>query len=346
MPKILYGVMGDARGHVNHALVVAREMPEHEFLFLGGGNVSLLGDAGYNFEIIPMPGTLYKNNTVDIVATIRNAIKVFGSKYSATRRVMEIIQSFDPDLILTDYEYFTPIAAEKLGRQAVSLDRQHVITHCVYTDPPEEKLSRMMTSAPVKWLFSRATHYIILSFCNLSVKRPDLAEVVPPLIRREIIESTPGDGGHALVYQTSPTFHRLFPLLQRLDRKFIIYGFGKRSQQKNLIFKEFSNQGFVEDLASCRYAITNGGHNVVSEALFLHKPVFSFPIKNAYEQYINSYFLKEAGFGSYSISHEPNYQDLLKFESEIDIYTKNIQRHNFFGNKIVVSKIRRFIDQD
>jgi uncharacterized protein (TIGR00661 family) len=333
MGRILYGVMGDARGHVTRALTVAQEMPAHEFLFLGGGKVHDLRSEGYNVEDIPMLSTYYKDNKVDLPGTAGNAMRVLWRRSKIHKRVVDIIRNFDPDQILTDYEYFTPLAARKLGRDCISLDHQHILTHCDYQSPPSERLSRFLTCSAVKYLYSNCSKFLIVSFFNLPPKDPKNTVVLPPLIREAVRRTKPGKGDHILVYQTSPTFHRLFPVLKKVNSTFIIYGFGERSAEKNLIFKAPSTHGFLEDLASSRYAITNGGHNVLCEAIYLGKPVLAFPIAKAYEQFINSYFLSVCGYGSYSGSLNPSEQLFVNFEKRLDEFQGNITKGDFVGNQ-------------
>lgn len=333
MGRILYGVMGDARGHVTRALTVAQEMPGHEFLFLGGGKVHDLQSEGYNVEDIPMLSTYYKDNRVDIPATVGNALRVLCCGSRIRNRIADVIRNFDPDQILTDYEYFTPLAARKLGRDCISLDHQHILTHCDYQSPPSERLSRLLTCSTVKYLYSNCSRFLIVSFFNLAPKNPKNTVVLPPLIREAVRRTKTRTGDHVLVYQTSPTFHRLFPLLEKVNSKFIVYGFGARPAQKNLIFKAPSTQGFLEDLASSRYAITNGGHNVLCEAIYLGKPVLAFPIAKAYEQFINSYFLTVCGYGSYSVSLNPSEQLFVDFEKRLDEFKENIKKGHFLGNQ-------------
>src|SRR5208337_2366190 len=105
MARILYALMGDARGHMNHALMVAQGLSRHEFLFVGGGTTTDLRSLGYNVEEVPFAATYYKNNSVDIPSTVGNALKVFGESRKIVRRLCEIIAAFDPNLIISDYEY-------------------------------------------------------------------------------------------------------------------------------------------------------------------------------------------------------------------------------------------------
>jgi uncharacterized protein (TIGR00661 family) len=336
--------MGDARGHVSRALTVAQEMSRHDILFLGGGHVHDMEAEGYPVEDVPMASTSYRNNRVDIPATVGHALGVFFNAGSTIRRVCEIINHFDPDLILTDYEYFTPRAARKLGRLCVSLDHQHVLTHCSYEPPAQQRLSRFMTCAAIRHLYSSASNYLIISFFQPEPADMASTAVTPPVIRAAVKGQVPSDGDHVLVYQTSPTFRRLFPVLERMAGRFIIYGLGQQADRRNLIFKAPSKEGFLRDLATSRYVIANGGHNVLSEALYLGKPVLCFPIANAYEQFLNAFFLAKLGYGDYSVAPDPHSDFLETFESRVDEYRANISTENFFGNSDVVAQLGRFLE--
>jgi uncharacterized protein (TIGR00661 family) len=344
MARILYGVMGDARGHVSRALTVAQQMPGHEFLFVGGGLVHDVKKNGVAVEDIPVPGTFYKNNKVDVPATVANALKVLAKRTSVIRRVGQIIDDFDPALILTDYEYFTPLAARSKGRLSISVDHQHVITHCGYEAPSLERLSRAMTKFAIQRLYSNATLFLIVSFFSLPPIDPKTTQVLPAIVRNVLKDHTPADGEDVLVYLTSPTFYKLLPILEQMKSRFLIYGFGQLQSRKNLVFKQISTHGFLQDLAKCRYAIVNGGHNVISEALYFGKPVFSFPIRQAYEQFINAYFLAQSMYGDYSLT-EPSRSVLETFESRLDVFKNSIANSFRTGNEDIAAVLGRIIEQ-
>lgn len=345
MARILYGVMGDARGHVARALNIAREIPNHEILFVGGGAIREVASLGYPVEDVPMASTLYRNNRVDFPATIANALRVFATAGPVVDRVAAIIRSFDPHLILSDYEYFTPLAARKTSRMSVSLDHQHVITHCRYEAPPSQRVSRFMTSLSIRRLYSSTSLFLITSFYTPAPRDPQTTWVLPPIIGRDVTELMSCEGDHVLVYQTSPTFHRLFSVLEELPYQFFIYGLGKKPARRNLQFKAVSREGFLQDLASCRYAITNGGHNVISEALYLGKPLLAFPIGNAYEQFLNAHFIRSLGYGDYSAAPLPSAELFREFELHIGEFRKNIRNVDFFGNAEVVRKLESLMSE-
>jgi uncharacterized protein (TIGR00661 family) len=342
MGRILYAVMGDASGHVSEALAVAQGMPQHDFLFLGGGKVHELQAEGYPVENLPMLSTFYKNNAVDLWATAQNGLKVLWANRNTRRRIHHIIREFQPDLILANYEYFTPLAAMEMSRPCISIDHQHILTACRFNPPLAETLSRFMTCSCVRSLYSNCSQYIIVSFFDLPPKNPGTTIVLPPILRKAVKTITPRAGDHILVYQTSSTFHRIFPVLQAIDARFLIYGFGARPPRRNLIFKPYSPNRFLQDMASSRYVITNGGHNVICEALHFGKPVLSLPIANAHEQFVNAYYLARYGYGQYSTALPP-ISFFRDFEKDLEKFKSRIGRSRFYGNDALVERLGTYL---
>jgi uncharacterized protein (TIGR00661 family) len=346
MARVLYGVMGDARGHVSRSLAVAQSMAGHEFLFIGGDKVHLVKSHGYDVEEVPMARTIYRNTHVDLTATATNAIRVFLRRSPVVRRLAAIIREFDPHLILTDYEYFTPLAARSLGRPCISLDHQHILTHCDYEAPREQLVNRLLTCLSVKNLYSSADRFFIISFFALPPRDPATVEVFPPILRTAVKEHESSEGEHVLVYLGGSTFQEVLPVcLAKKKSKFIIYGMDERPPEANLVFKRHSQHGFLEDLADCRYVIATGGHSLISESLYFGKPILCFPISMAYEQYLNAYFVDRFGFGGYWNGHGSIDKLVDDFESRLEGCRSVIGRHSFFGNAQVAERLERLIEE-
>lgn len=342
MSKILYSLMGDARGHFSRCLSVAQHMPEHEYLFLGGGTALEFREYGYHAEELPMLATYYKHGSLDIAHTVGNAVRTLAQRDRIVTRAAEIIRAFDPDLILTDYEYFTPLAAKRLGRPCFSLDHQHALTHCRYDAPQGQHLSRWLLFAPLLGMYSKASRFLVSSFFELPPKAPNV-EVFGPILRRLVKGYSPSQGEHALVYMSLGVYEDVLPLLERQDRKFHIYGFGERPARKNLEFRPKSTEGFMRDLASCRYVVSNGGHSLLSEALYFGKPVLCFPIPNLYEQYINGHFLETSGYGLSFMGATPHEQLLNAMEAQLDAFAATIAKQNFWGNDRLAARLNELM---
>lgn len=346
MARIAVGIMGDSLGHINHALAIVHSMPSHEFLFIGGGKVADLAKSGAGVVDAPVPGTYYRDNKVDVPATALNAIKTLAAPKRAVTRIADSLKEFSPDIALTLYEFFTPRAAKMLGIPCFSVDNQHFLTKCRFRPPPGQTIGRLLFSAPLRLMYSAADRYMVNTFFPLAPLNPDETETFPPLIMPEAVSVKPSQGDHVTVYQTSPTFLALLPVLEKLRGPFFIYGFGERPASKNLVFRAPSRERFLEELASCRYVIANGGHNVISEALYFGKPVFSFPIRTAYEQFVNAWMLEVLGYGAYSLAPDPGLDALRGFEERLEDYRLEISRSGpFFGNDKLAARLERLMER-
>ncbi len=254
-------------------------------------------------------------------------------------RIVQIAKHFDPALVLTAYEYFAPLAARKLGIPSVSIDNHHFLNKCVYQVPKGQTVGRWMYAAPLRWMFSNADYFFVSAFYKLPPIDPRETEIFPPVLRRAVLEVVPTDGDHVLVYQTSPTFQRLVAALEQMPRKIIVYGLGARPSSKNIKYKPPSTIGFLNDLATCRYLITNGGHNAISEALYFGKPVFSFPIHFAYEQFFNAFMVASLGYGSYSLVTNPDAAVFRGFETRLKEFRARIAQGEFYGNVKLAARL-------
>ncbi len=339
MARILYGVMGDSRGHLSRSLSVAQAMEQHEFLFLGGGAVHDLKALGYTVEDVPMLATYYRNTRLDLPGTVGNALRILCRKRHIVERVTRIIKAFDPHLIITDYEYFLPQAARSLGLPCYSVDHQHVLTNCLFEPPSGQWLNRQITSFPIRHLYSAADKFLVSSFYQLPPKDPTRTEVYPPVLRRLVKQFHPRRDGHVLVYTSGGAYELLLSFLERIDMKFIIYGFGDRPPRRNLVFKKHSEQGFLEDLVGCLYVISNGGHSLISESLYYGKPVICFPIHFLYEQYLNGYFLEEYGYGKLCMDMKTGHSVIERMGSEVDSFHKRIKNLSFWGNDLIAARL-------
>ena len=343
MARIAYGVMGDAGGHTTRALAIARALAKHEFLFFGGGKALELRQFGYHVEEVPMLATYYSNNKVNVRSTLANGLKVLGLRSRFVEKVAQTLQEFRADLVLTDYEYFSARAARRLGIPCISIDNQHFLTKCVWRPHEGQTLGRFLLTVPLRLLFSVADRFIISTFFRLAPINPEDTEVFPPVLRHIVSEFVPSQDEHVLVYQTSPTFLKLLSVLERLPYRFLIYGFGDRPSSGNLVFKSPSTMGFLQDLSSCRYAITNGGHNVISEALYYGKPVLAFPIRLAYEQFFNGHMLRTLGYGDYCLDSAPDGKVFRDFEERLEGFRSRVSQGNFYGNDQLASRLEQIL---
>jgi uncharacterized protein (TIGR00661 family) len=103
------------------------------------------------------------------------------------------------------------------------------------------------------------------------------------------------------------------------------------------VIKDFSEEGFVEDLAQARAVVTNGGLSLIGEALYLGKPVYSVPVQHQFEQLMNARYLEGLGYGLSADVVDP---DVLRlFLTENAKYAERVRKHAQDGNTILFSAV-------
>jgi uncharacterized protein (TIGR00661 family) len=123
----------------------------------------------------------------------------------------------------------------------------------------------------------------------------------PPVLRPEILAARPEPGEHLLVYQTSTSNEALPDILKGCGRQCRVYGLRQnlRADLRDgpLLLRPFDEKVFIEDLRTARAVVSGGGFTLMSEAVFLHRPMLSVPVKKQFEQILNGRYLQRLGYG-------------------------------------------------
>jgi len=343
MARILYGVHGSQHGHAIRALTLARAFPAHEFLFVTSEEAAGILRRHYPVEAALNPGTRYKNYALDMPATVKLAAKTFLHRGRELARMARLIERFKPDVCLSDYEYFVPIAARRAGVPCLSLDHQHVITLCRHDLPASAWWDMASTSFSVNNLFSNSTDHLVISFYQPPLKTGPRRVISPPIHREKVFEHQPGVGDHILVYQSCSICDDFVPLLRTLGRPAIVYGYGRDARDGNLTFKSFSEDGLLADMAACNFVICGGGHTLMSEALYYGKPIISLPVKGAFEQWLNAHYLQKLGYGLHLDMHHLDEAAVAGFESKVEACRERVRATDFRGNEFAFGVVEAFI---
>jgi uncharacterized protein (TIGR00661 family) len=338
--------MGNTHGHVARTLAIVTRLPEHEFYFVGGGRVPELLGKKFPVLEVPVKRTIHKNQRVSVPATVGQIARCV-TKFPETRRqIVDLIQRWQPDIAICDREIFLPHAARAAGLKCVSLDHSHILPACRYPVPDGQRLSWALARLEDELFFNFTRHNLIVSFFHPELKRNSRMknELLPPILRPQIKEIHPSDGDHILIYQTSPTFTALLDAARQLSRRVIVYGFrNEHAVEGNLTFKPFHPVSILEDLAGCAYAVVNGGHNLICEALALRKPVLCLPINGQFEQFINAWHVRELGYGDFSTGRLPEPKLFAQFETRLDQFRQNISAKFVDGTDAVIGRVREVL---
>ncbi|MBF9236787.1 UDP-glucuronosyltransferase [Hymenobacter sp. BT683] len=302
--NILYGVPGEGLGHATRSKVVIAH------LLAQGHQVCVVSSSrAYHMLAAAFPGRVHEirgfhlayrglavSKARTAVLTLRTApddLRVNFAKYR------ELLCDFEPELIISDFESFTYLFAKMRRLPIISIDNMQIISRAKLdvAVPPAERGNYNLAKSIVRAKLPHSRHYFVTTFFDLPLEK-DETTLVPPIIRPEILAAKPTAGSHVLVYQSATTQQNLVPLLQQLpDQEFRVYGFNKEESHGNVQLRAFSEAGFIADLASARAVVTNGGFSLISEAVFLRKPICAIPIPAQFEQWLNAAQVEKLGYG-------------------------------------------------
>jgi uncharacterized protein (TIGR00661 family) len=157
---------------------------------------------------------------------------------------------------------------------------------------------------------------------------------------------TPTPGEYIFVYLSIPHFDTLLEILSQQPRPVIVYGQQNQLLKiKNVTFKPYHQEEILRDLAGSYYAVVNGGHNLICEALYYQKPVLCFPIAGLLEQYINVSHIRSLNYGDYTYDTAPPLELFCQFEAKMSQYQQSIRENYRDGTDQLVTRLREIIQE-
>ncbi|OYU97271.1 MAG: UDP-glucuronosyltransferase [Bacteroidetes bacterium B1(2017)] len=348
--QILYGVPGEGMGHATRSKVVIEQ------LLASGHDVHVVSSArAFTFLHTSFPGRVteikglhfaYKNAEVSKSGTFMLNLKAAGKNlvYNIGKQLL-LDRKFDPKLVISDFESFSYFFAKLHNLPLISIDNMQVMNRCELDIEieKEEKGNYRLAKQIVKAKVPGCEQYLISSFFEAAIVKKNTA-LVPPIIRKAIEASKPSIKNHILMYQTSSSLKTVQATLEKLPQEnFIVYGMNQDRQEGNVWYKPFSETGFIEDFSSAKAVIANGGFSFISEAVYLKKPVYSFPIANQFEQYMNAAYIEKLGYGRHF--KELGSDQLKAFLFDLDLFNKNLSTYKQDGNTLLFEELDTCINE-
>ena len=347
--NILYGVPGEGMGHATRSKVLI------DYLLKVGHNVQVVSssrafkflDAAFPARVTEIKGFhfTYKNAEVSIKSTFLSNLKSAGKNLIFnTSKKLQIERSFKAELVISDFESFTFFFAKEHGLPIISIDNMQMMDRCdldiVITK--EEKKNYLLAKNIVKLKVPRCDHYFITSFFDAKIKKKNTS-IVPPIIRKPIQDAKVSAEKHILMYQTSSSLKTVTETLHQLqDETFYVYGMNLDKTVGNVVFKLFSEEGFIKDLASSKAVIANGGFSFISEAVYLKKPIYSFPIQNQFEQWMNAAYIEKMGYGRHF--ENLNADNLKAFLYDLPLFQTKLSTYAQDGNTKLFKALDDLLD--
>ncbi len=344
--KILYGVVGEGMGHATRSHVILKHLARqheikivasgkaHEYLRIHHPDIEEIGGYGFAFNEIG----------VDLEASLKKLINDIPTKAPHNvKHFFKLSQSFKPDVIISDFESFAYLFGKYNKIPIISIDNMQIISRCQLDIeiPENNKEDYLMAKGLVMAKLPGCHHYLVTTFFYPEITKPDTS-LYPPILRENILNASASKGKHILVYQTSKANPGLLDILAKVDEKFIVYGFGVSQSPKNVQLKGFSEQGFIQDLASAKAVIANAGFSLIGEALYLKKPYLAIPLGRQFEQLLNALYLRDLGYGDYCSQLTP--EAIEKFLQNLGQYETALAEYSQEGNALILEKLDKLLE--
>lgn len=341
--KILYGVVGEGMGHATRSSVILDHLLSQGHQVRAVASQRAFQFLKDRFDTVGRIHGLhikYDDEGVQRRQTfLSNVLQLPENIGTNVGQYFEMLDVFEPDVVISDFDSFTWLYATNHRKPILSIDNMQILNRCRHENlPSSHQADFRIAKALVKSKLPGCDHYLITSFFFPPIRKRRTS-LYPPILRRAVLDATPSQGEHILVYQTSHSTNAILPALQRMKQyEFRVYGTNREEDLGNVKLFKFSETGFIENLASARAVVANGGFSLMSECVYLHKPMLSVPVPGQFEQILNAHYLRSLGYGEH---WEALDEDLLvHFLRNVPRYQENLASYQQAGN----SKIFEALD--
>jgi uncharacterized protein (TIGR00661 family) len=341
--RVLYGVNGEGMGHATRSQVVIDALLEaHDVRVVASGAAfRYLRDRLPRVDEIFGPSFAMKEGEIQRWATVReNLVKGPRELPNTVKHWMKLVQEWRPEVVITDFEPLAGRYARATRTPLVCVDNINMVDRCRHDGEiiGGEREDFLLARAVTRAMVPTAGDYIITTFF-----RPPLARgrttLVPPIVRPEIVAAEPLRGDHLLVYSSGE--EELLDALRSSGVRCRVYGMRDGPEETvvegNLEFRPRSNEGFLEDLRSARGVVAGGGFSLLSEAVYLGKPVLSVPLQGQFEQLMNARYLKREGYGMCATEVTPAV--LSEFLDRLHEFAQALAGYEQAGNTVALRAI-------
>lgn len=313
--KILFIIQGEGRGHLTQALSLRQKLTDegHQIVGVLVGKSPARRIPEFFTEKINAP--LYDFESPNFLPTAKNKqVNLLGSigynllrlhKYIGSIRYIDrMIKETRADVVVNFYELLTGLTFLFARPKSVMIciAHQYLFLHPDFSFPKLNPVSLSLLKFFTRVTAIGATKKLALSFRKMREVPNDKIVVVPPLLRKEVMNRTSRKGNYLHGYLLNSGFseevkawhteHPDVPMHIFWDKR------GAKETTKvddTLSFHQLNDIRFVKYMAGAKAYATTAGFESVCEAMYLNKPVLMVPTH--IEQACNAYDASLSGAG-------------------------------------------------
>jgi len=286
--KILFGVQGTGNGHISRSRELVRKLKEdgHELEVIVSGRKE---DELREMEVFAPYKVLKGFTLVTRKGKMNYAETLFKLDFVRHWSDVLALDLAGVDLVITDFEPVTSMAARMKGLPSVGFGHQ-------YAFPYDVPIARGSLFGKYTLLhFAPAQYNAGLHWDHFN--QPIFPPVIPETLYRA--KRLNEDPKKILVYLPFEEVEDIEKFLQPFSAyHFFIYGKVTEDREDgHLSFRSYSREGFLRDLMECSGVVCNAGFELPGEALHLGKKLLLRALDGQIEQESNALAMVQLGYG-------------------------------------------------
>jgi uncharacterized protein (TIGR00661 family) len=251
-----------------------------------------------------------------------------------------------PQAVLSDFEPWTAGYARMLGLPLIAVDNVHFMNHCMHPSRvvADDRQAAALMYPIVANMVPHARHYLVTTFASAPV-RDNRTTLHLPILRPEILTAPRSIGNHVVVYFNDKADH--VAIARTLGAcpscSFRVYGSKlPPGRYGNLDILPMSDD-FMRDMAASKAVIGGAGFTLMTEAIYLGKPMLAVPFGGQFEQILNANYLELRGYGERARDFSP--ETVSGFLSRADGYRANLSVLKHDGNAELFGALDSVLEQ-
>jgi uncharacterized protein (TIGR00661 family) len=341
--RILYGVNGEGMGHATRSEVVIDSLlGRHDVRVMASGAAfRFLGDRLPRVDEIFGPSFALKEGEIRRWATVRQNVRLAAHELPETvRHWIDEVDHWKPDVVISDFEPLAGVYARVTRTPLIAVGNINMLDRCRHDREiiGKEREDFVLARTVAHSMVPGAVEYIVTTYFQPPVSRGGTT-LVPPIVRPEIVNASPERGDHLVVYSSGD--EALIEALRSARIRCLVYGMRGGPTvavtDGNLEVRPRSNEGFIEALRTARGVVAGGGFSLLSEAVYLGKPILSVPLRGQFEQTMNARYTERLGYGLCALTPTP--EIVGDFIDRIPEFEEALASYEQSGNSIALRAI-------
>jgi uncharacterized protein (TIGR00661 family) len=335
--KIVYGISGFGNGHVARSAAIIRALLArgHRLVVFGFNNSERYITQTYpDIPVfrIKVPVLHPHPNGLDFGKIADDPANHYPDGIQLNYRAMQnALDYFDgpPDVVLSDYELVAAQFAYATLVPLVSIDQHSKFVGFEF--PDIGLYSRREDYSRLNLFFPQATARFASTFFKVNYP-PNPAfpvTLIPPILREDVMtladETTPDE---VLVYlspfaRIPQPLEEVYRVFERFPHKnFHVFLPEARADFKNIYFHVYNTQDFLEHLARAEAVISTAGHTLLSELVYLKKPMLVAP-SGTFDQHTCAQVIATNQLGT--STRQINEALMRGFFQQLAVFRKNLE---------------------